>query len=177
MDEAKQSDLQLEELHKMNDIVYGQLTFAEAKNGVLVGLLGAGIVSLLIWSFDCGTPCWLSITLWCISTILMISLLLSLASFIPNTRTLHQGKKNDFFWGDIARYSNSEDYLQSFSDKQAMIEDLAQQNIQVSRIIARKNKLFRAAVYCVLIILPFGIFITIVHIFMKLHSYVTQKRS
>ncbi len=177
MDEVEQNNLQLEELHKMNEIVYSQLTFAEAKNGVLVGLLGAGIVSLLSWSFDSGTPFWLSITLWCISTILTISLLLSLASFIPNTRTLHQGEKNDFFWGDIAKYSSSEDYLQSFSDKQAMIEDLAQQNIQVSRIIARKNKLFLAAVYCVLIIIPFGVFIAVVHIIMKLHNHETQKKS
>lgn len=168
MDEEKQNNLQLEELHKMNDIIYGQLTFAETKNGVLIGLLGAGIVSLLIWSFDCGTPCWLSITLWCISAILMVGLLLSLASFIPSTKTLRPVKKNNFFWGDIAKYGSSEDYLQSFSDEQSMIDDLAQQNIQVSRIIARKNRLFCWAIYVTLVGLPLGLIVVLIRFILRL---------
>lgn len=166
--EENKLKLQLEELHKANDIIYGQLTFAEAKNGVLVGLLGAVIVSLLAWSFDGETQCWLAITIWCISAMLAVSLLLSVVSFIPNTKTLCPTKKNNFFWGDIAKYGGSEDYLQSFSSEQSMIDDLAQQNIQVSRIIARKNKLFRAAVYCLLLIIPFGIIIMLIQIIKRL---------
>lgn len=166
MDESK-IKLQLEELHKANEIIYGQLTFAEAKNGVLVALLGAGIVSLLVWSFDGNTPCWFSIVLWCISAILIIGLLLSLVSFIPSTRTLNPIRKNHFFWGDIAKYDSSKEYLHSFSDEQSIIDDLAQQNIQVSRIIARKNKLFRAALYCTLIAIPLGIIVLIIHTLCK----------
>ena len=64
-----------------------------------------------------------------------------------------------FFY--IAKYGGSQDYLQSFSDEQSMIDDLAQQNVQVSRIIARKNKLFRAAVYCLLLVIPFGTIIVL----------------
>ena len=142
MEEILMKDKKQEYLEATNNRIYEQLSYAEAKNGVLVGLLGAVILALLGLAFDEKTGKIADIILYIFSGMLGLSLSISLMSFFPNTDPL--GKKpNLYFWGNIAAFSNEEEYLKSFEDKKDELEDqLARQNIQVARIIRRKHMLF-----------------------------------
>ena len=88
-------------LEMTNNRIYEQLSYAEAKNGVLVGLLSAIILALLGLAFDESSEKVVDIILYIYSGILGLSLVISLISFFPNTDPL--GKKaNLYFWGNIA---------------------------------------------------------------------------
>ena len=132
-------------LEMTNNRIYEQLSYAEAKNGVLVGLLSAIILVLLGLAFDESSEKVVDIILYIYSGILGLSLVISLISFFPNTDPL--GKKaNLYFWGNIASFSDDKEYLETFEEKKDELDNqLARQNIQVSRIIRRKHMLFSVA--------------------------------
>ncbi len=143
------SDNKKEYYTEANNIIYGQLTYAETKNGVLIGFLGAAIIALLTLAFDEMTGKTIDIILYAYSAILGVALFCSLCSFFPNTNTLNN-KRNLYFWGDIANFQNADDYEKVFFQEEKDLEKhLANQNIQVSRIIKRKNKLFAIALQIV----------------------------
>lgn len=132
-------------LKEVNDRIYEQLSFAEAKNGVLVGMLGAVIIALLDLALSEKTNKVISTIIYIYDSVFLLALLISLFSFFPCTNTL-DNKENLFFWGDIAKFQNAKEYLAAFEQNRELLEQhLAIQNIQVSRIIQRKNNLFSLA--------------------------------
>lgn len=138
-------DKKQEYLEVTNNRIYEQLSYAEAKNGVLVGLLSAIILALLGLAFDESTGKGADIILYIYSGVLGVSLVISLISFFPNTNPL--GKKaNLYFWGNIANFGDDKEYLEAYETKKDELDNhLARQNIQVSRIIRRKHMLFSVA--------------------------------
>lgn len=138
-------DKKQEYLEVTNNRIYEQLSYAEAKNGVLVGLLSAMILTLLGLAFDESTEKVADIILYIYSGILGVSLLISLMSFFPNTDSLGK-KENLYFWGNVANFSDDKEYLEFFELKKDELDNqLARQNIQVARIIRRKHVLFSAS--------------------------------
>ena len=135
-------DKKQEYLEATNNRIYEQLSYAEAKNGVLVGLLSAIILALLGLVFDESTGKVADIILYIYIGILGLSLVISLMSFFPNTDPLGK-KENLYFWGNIANFSDDKEYLESVElEKDGFDNQLARQNIQVARIIRRKHILF-----------------------------------
>ncbi len=132
-------------LENSNNRIYEQLSYAEAKNGVLIGLLGAAIIALINLALEETLDWRISLILYILSGVFMISLIVSICSFFPNTKALTK-KRNIYFWGDIAGLENAEEYKAWLEDESVNLEDqLAEQNIQVSRIIRRKHKMFSIA--------------------------------
>lgn len=127
-----------------NDRIYEQLTFAEAKNGVLIGLYTAIIFGLINLFFEC-LPCWAEIVLGISLGLMAIGLIISILSFIPNIKTLNN-EKNLYFWGDISKIHNFKEYENCLNKKEGLFEDLASQNIHVAKIVAKKNKLFSISI-------------------------------
>lgn len=138
-------DKKKEYLEATNNRIYEQLSYAEAKNGVLVGLLSAIILALLGLAFDDSTGKLADIILYIYSGVLGVSLVISLISFFPNTDPLGK-KENLYFWGNIANFGDDKEYLEAFETKKDELDNqLARQNIQISRIIRRKHMLFSIA--------------------------------
>lgn len=138
-------------LESSNNRIYEQLSYAEAKNGILVGLLGAVILALLGLAFGESTTKKIDVVLYIYSGIFGISLLISLWSFFPNTDPLDE-KENLYFWGNIANFNSGAEYLNAVDAKtEQLANHLASQNVQVSRIIRRKHRLFSIALRIVVI--------------------------
>lgn len=133
-------------LKDLNERVYEQLTYAEAKNAVLIGLLGAAIFSLvgIIIDLKESNLLWLQIYLGVISSGLIIPLLISLFSFYPNTKHLN-GNKNLYFYGDVAKFLDAESYLNDIKKIEDLESQIAEQNIAVSKIVMKKHKMFSIA--------------------------------
>ena len=127
-----------------NDRIYEQLTFAEAKNGVLIGLYTAIIFGLINLFFEC-LPCWGKIILGVSLSFTAIGMIICLISFIPNVKTL-KNERNLFFWGDIAKLSDFNEYDSLINKKEILLENLAKQNIHVAKIVAKKNKIFSISI-------------------------------
>jgi hypothetical protein len=123
----------------MNERIYEQLIYAETKNSLFAGILGAAIWALFSISINCLL---LEIYIYIIAFSFCISLMIIVFSFYPITRTLHE-KKNLFFGGDISKIENGQIYLNDISDvNDHLLEQLAEQNIMVSKIVLRKHKYF-----------------------------------
>ena len=103
------------------------------------------IFGILAFVFNENVPNWLQIYLSVVSGILLIGLIVCVISFIPNTKTL-LGKKNMFFWGDIAKIRNKEDYIKDVQNLELLYDDLAEQNIHVARLVKKKNLFFSISV-------------------------------
>lgn len=127
-----------------NDRIYEQLTFAEAKNGILVGLYTAIIFGLINLFFEC-LPCWCEIILSISLGFMVIGMIICLISFIPNVKTL-KNERNLFFWGDIAKLNDFNEYDSLISKEEILLENLAKQNIHVAKLVAKKNKIFSISI-------------------------------
>lgn len=127
-----------------NDRIYEQLNFAEAKNGVLVGLYTAIIFGLINLFFEC-LPCWGKIILSISLGFMAIGMIICILSFIPNVKTL-KNERNLFFWGDIAKLSDFNEYDSLINKEEILLESLAKQNIHVAKIVAKKNKIFSISI-------------------------------
>lgn len=131
-----------------NDRIYEQLTFAEAKNGVLLGLLSAVIFGIANFIDYDKNPLWLFIYFVIAIISMGLGVLFCAFSFIPNQKTLDKSPSpNLYFWGNIANFKNIEEYNKALSDIEDDLDHLQAQNIQVSRIIARKYHFFNCALH------------------------------
>lgn len=141
----------IDELKFMNDRIYEQLSYAEAKNAVLVGLVGAALFSIIGIIVDINNPCsrliiGIQIALGCVALQFAIALLISLFSFLPNLSKQYPIRKtNNYFYGDIAAYSDAKQYVADMENSEDLEEQLAEQNIIVSRIILAKHAKFKIA--------------------------------
>ena len=127
-----------------NDRIYEQLTFAEAKNGILIGLYTAIIFGLINLFFEC-LPCWSKIILSISLVLMAVGLFICLLSFVPNVKT-HKNERNLFFWGDIAKLRDFNEYDDLIDKEEILLENLAKQNIHVAKIVAKKNKIFSISI-------------------------------
>ena len=155
---------------EVNERIYEQLTFAEAKNGVLTGLFTATIFGIASYIFT-DIPSWLTIVLGISLSFMFIGLILCIISFIPDARTL-KNKRNLYFWGDISKFSSSEEYDEALEDNSLdLSNEIAAQNIQVSRIVKRKNMLFNISInFFITSIIPLHIIGTIIVIIKQLKN-------
>ena len=157
-----------EYLKYMNDRIYEQLTYAETKHAVLLGLVGIAVfalIGIIIDINDCNLV-WLQIILGIKVCSNLIAMLVSLSSFYPNVKSLNKEKFNLFFYGDIAELKNGENYIEeiektSDSDLQKRI---AEQNIYVSKMITTKHNKFKIALNLIIasVILPYYIILLII---------------
>ena len=74
-----------------------------------------------------------------------IGMIICILSFIPNVKTLKNGR-NLFFWGDIAKLSDFNEYDSLINKEEILLESLAKQNIHVAKIVAKKNKIFSISI-------------------------------
>ena len=131
-----------------NDRIYEQLTFAEAKNGVLLGLLTAVILGIANFIDYDKNPLWLFIYFVIAIISMGLGVLLCALSFVPNKKTLDKSPSpNLYFWGDIANFKNVDEYNKALSNVEDDFDHLEAQNIQVPRIIARKYCFFNYALH------------------------------
>lgn len=144
-------DNKLEYLKSMNERVYEQLSYAETKNGILLGLLTAIIgvlVSTLVGDID--IPCGLKIYLAILTATFSISLISCLLSFFPNLKVLKNSPNpNLYFYGDLAKFDTTDAYDDNIEKTQDRIMHLEAQNIHVSKIIMRKHRFFTIAIHCI----------------------------
>lgn len=137
----------LDYLKDVNDRIYEQLSYAEAKHAVLIGFIGAAIFALIGIIIDIGTNSlnllWLQIWIGVIVGLLILPLGVSLSSFSPNTKKKDTGKGNNlYFYGDISKYKSVELYLDEIINCSDIERHLASQNMQVSLIITKKHSKF-----------------------------------
>ena len=151
-------------LNACNDRIYEQLTFAETKNAILSGLLGAAIFGLINLLIDLYTPeyLWLAIVLGVSALSMVIALIVSLSSFIPIISALG-GERNLYFYGDISKFNKGKEYLEVLERADNLDVQLAEQNIKVSQIICRKHRKFSIALdFTIAALLPFYFFYMII---------------
>ena len=137
------------------------LSFAEAKNGAIIAI-NAALIAALITIFDkAHTFCVIAISCF------LVSCLLSLISFIPNTKSRPEEKKmisdgelngelNLLFYGDVASIGTTESYIELiinryFSGKEMvlvnkLVYDIASEILINSRITVKKYNCFKNAV-------------------------------
>lgn len=132
------------------------LSFAEAKNGILLGV-NIAIIAVLINMFK-AVPIMCTI---CILT-LLISSLCCILSFIPNLgkaskkgRKINGERLNLIFYADIALFESYEEYLNSVkrryfrdnNDSNGILElDFAEEIVINSKICMKKYKWFNQAI-------------------------------
>ena len=148
-------------LKDANDRIYEQLTYAEAKHAVIIGLLGGAIfaiIGIIIDICNCNLM-WLQIILGVMAFSMLIAIIVSLSSFYPDRKKIKKAEESNlFFYRDIAQISDGEKYIQQLG--QADInKHLAEQNIKVSQIIEQKHKKFKIVLNLLLasILLPYYI--------------------
>lgn len=140
-----------EQLSEMNEIIYSQLSYAETKNAVLIGLVGAAIFSIVGIIVDINNPCskliiGIQIALGCIALQFTIALLISLFSFLPNLSKQSAVRRiNKYFYGDIGTYKDAKQYVSDVKNSADLEEQLAEQNIIISKIIMAKHTKFKIA--------------------------------
>jgi hypothetical protein len=153
-----QTDL-LQQLKDVLASVNSWVVFAEAKNGALLALDNS--LALAILGIVLGR-CMPRLLLWYLYDaigFIMLSLLVALASFLPQGRPFQEGvgavgeRDNLWFYGDIA-HSDRRSYLAALAAALALTEppdsrlceDLAGQVITNSKIAVRKYGYFTVAV-------------------------------
>ena len=147
-----------EHLKEVNDRIYEQLSYAETKHAVLLGFIGVAlfaIVSIIIELRDLDLI-WLQILLSVMAGSLVFPLIISLASFFPNRSKLNQERKaNLYFYEDVQKFKDAEEYLDKINDSLDLDKQLAEQNITVSSIVSKKHNKFKIALHlCVASIFP-----------------------
>ena len=166
-------------LKSVNDRIYEQLSYAESKNAILTGLVGAAIFALvnLAIKIDCSEYLWAVIICGLMILSLITSLCIAVSSFIPNLNKNNPAReKNLFFYGDISKFESSKDYLNCVKICDDLEEQIAEQNIAVSKIIGNKHKKFVLALKFSFagVLLPyylFWLFITVKNKYGKYLSY------
>ena len=153
-------------------IVNDHLTFAEAKNGVLLALSGAGAVGLVAVVLGNTLTLVLAIYLWALMVGCSVAVVAALVSFLPQTHLpwLSERRRpvesdNLLFFGHIQNYEPRE-YLKRLaaatgSDVERcnqFDQQLAEQIVINSRIAARKFTWFRYASWLLLsaLVTPIG---------------------
>ena len=134
-----------EYLQFMNEKIYSQLSYAEAKHAVLSGLVGAALFALIGVIIDIGGlgVCWLQIILGIMALSMVATLTVSISSFYPFNKTLNINRKyNLFYYGDIAKIRNGAEYREIIDKTEDEDDQLSEQNILISQIIMRKHKMF-----------------------------------
>ena len=137
-----------EQLKEMNGLIYNQLSYAETKHAVLIGLVGAAIFAIVGIMVDINNPCsqliiGIQIGLGYVALSLTIALIISLFSFFPKLNK--QREINLYFYGDIAKYTDAQKYVNDVDESVDLSEQLAEQNIVVAQIIMAKHKKFKIA--------------------------------
>ena len=153
-------------LTDIRDLVNDWLKYAEAKNGAIVGLASAAAaVALAALTDRAGDPWPVTLGLGLAEICLVLSLLVGLGSFLPQTNLgrLLAGRPRDptdednlFFYGDLAKYAPrplAEAVARRYvGDKPGVAPvgdghiDLAAQIVTNSRITLAKLRLFTYAV-------------------------------
>lgn len=135
------------QLQLTNERIYEQLTYAETKNAVLAGLLGAVIFGITSVIIDLNEDLlWLKIILGISIGSMLIALCVSLSSFFPIQQTQNLKRdKNLFFYGDIAKFKSGDDYILEAKRAKDIELQLAEQNILVSTIVCKKYRKFIVA--------------------------------
>ena len=158
---TRRKELEKEErnnyLKEVNDRIYEQLSYAEAKHAVLIGFIGAAIFSIISIIIDVQAVelLWLRIWLGVIAATLLAPLIISFLAVYPKTKTLKADKKNLYFYGDIAKYKNAESYLSDINKSDNLNIHIAEQNVLVSSIVVKKHNMFSIALkLCVASIFP-----------------------
>lgn len=150
--------------------------FAEAKNAALIALCGAILSNLFKPLLDGTMPCgfWVRLYVYELVGLTIVSLLLALLSFVPQTR-IHwmfgrltsSSRNNVIFYGEIRNHT-ADDYLHALS-KSVGIEhaefsdfekDYANQIVVNSTIAYKKFNFFRIGIWVVIggiVTLPLGI--------------------
>lgn len=151
------------------------LSFAEAKNAALIvldtaiiGFIVKLFLDAILKTYDYSISLNFSIKPVHVFSLLLIiflfSLLISIASFLPNLSSEKTKTKSDnmvetynlLFFGDLAKFNSTDDYIRyvcrkySFSDnyiEHPLIIDYANEILINSKIAVRKYQLFRKAVY------------------------------
>ena len=140
-----------EQSKEMNEIIYNQLSYAETKHAVLIGLVGAAIFAIVGIIVDINNPCsqliiGIQIGLGYVALSLTIALLISLFSFFPKLNKQSKTREiNLYFYGDIAKYTDAQKYVNDVDESVDLSVQLAEQNIVVSQIIMAKHKKFKIA--------------------------------
>ena len=152
------------------------LKYSEAKNGVLLALNGAMLMSLMSILKDVSDPLKVSIT-WCLIPSFALSLVILLSSFLPirdkffnekyDPRQTTADNTNLLFYGDIRKLSVSV-YLkllyQSYNEEvpesyKKPEKDLANQILNNSAITYRKLSFFTIGAYIDFVGILSGIFL------------------
>lgn len=139
---------ELEEyLKDANDRIYEQLSYAEAKHAVLIGFLGAAIFSLIGIIIDLKefNLMWLQVWIGVVAVLLLAPFVVSITALYPNRKTLKKKTRNLYFYGDISKFTDDNDYLTKVKDDADLSVNLANQNIQVSKIVTKKHDKFSLA--------------------------------
>ena len=163
---------QHEYLMDANNRIYEQLTYAETKHAVLIGLLGASVFAIIgiVIDLSGANLKWLQILLGCVAALMFLPLIVSIVSFFPNRRTLEKSK-NLYFYGDVGKYKNSDTYLNDVNSAQDLDNHLARQNIVVSKIITKKHDKFVLALHlCLASIFPLHYIGTLIITIIKIKS-------
>ncbi|MCI1735272.1 MAG: DUF5706 domain-containing protein [Bacilli bacterium] len=138
-------------LEKESAIIYDQLTFVDNKCNfvfaasiallaaafaALFGLLGTGYLEL---HYDPQNfTLWFLFTYWILG--FLGSSLISLYAIRPNlSKNTGDRDKNIFFFGDISTINSYSEFRNAICTKQ-LLENLLNENIQVSKIVTEKNK-------------------------------------
>lgn len=166
-----------EHLKNMLDRAYEQLSYAETKNGVLLGTFGA-IAAILGGFIVADIPCWLKIYFGVTAAIFILGMLICIWSFFPNTKALDESPRpNFYFWGDLADFNTPKDFLDKIESAENFDEHILAQCVQVSRIIRRKHRFFVKALHILVagILPPFWILWGVSAIKKYLHTRKTKR--
>lgn len=171
--------LDINYLKDSNDRIYEQLSYAEAKHAVLIGFIGATIFALIGIVVDLGMNycnlIWLQIWIGVTAGLLLFPLIVSFSSFYPNTKRIGI-EKNLYFYGDISKYENVENYLADIKDCHNIEKHLAAQNMQVSSIIVKKHFKFTLALnLCLASFIPLHYIWTIIFTIMQMQKNKIKK--
>jgi hypothetical protein len=151
-------------LETILQLVNDWLKFAEAKNAVLLTLLGTALVTFINYT-QCSFSHSVYFTIYCYNVVAfgVAAILVTLFSFLPQTRMFWQwesrqpGRRpNVYFYGDLA-YMTPEDVVTETkpdlveTDREYFIAIcLAQQIVTNSRIAQRKYNYFRIGLWLAL---------------------------
>jgi hypothetical protein len=139
----------LDYLRYMNGLIFQQLSFSEAKHGFIIAadtaLIGAAVGVGSTVNVSAEAAYWENPTIWSVvgwvSFFALISMVISIRSLFPNLKKIgrSKGNLNTYFHKDIASMTDSKQYDDCLEDGNE-IEDLENENIQVARIIDKKNE-------------------------------------
>lgn len=159
---SSNEELLLNELKHIFSLVNGWLQFAEAKNGSIAALSSAAVIGILNSIKERPSIPLLWMILW-----FSASALTGLLSFFPNLTTFEASPhtevplKNAVFYAELAKLKDSQAYVGALAARMfghtdevcqtVLMNDYAEEIIQNSRIVVRKNRHFKIALWCTLI--------------------------